>query len=252
MAVSFPSGERPWFERTGALDFYAVIDPTPGVGKLHRLGFTSGPVASRFPIIEPAYAMFPLQPMKPDGNGGETPTTKTRSQLEVFLMTLYGAQLNIFQSLSSVEESLNLDAQILEAGQEAQYESIQIVDFLALTGAVSRFWKVTGNGTVNVLELGPDDERPEITELERGDGGLQLEQVVKYVGLFSLVKRLFAAGAISFDKLNELYHWFWPNRTERMEKVFGRFPNDPGSLQAYLVAKRHPLLTEGQKLKLSE
>lgn len=167
-------------------------------------------------------------------------------------MTLYGAQLNTYQSLKSVEESLNLDAAILEANQESQYDAIQIVDFMALTGAVSRFWKVTGNGTINILTLGPDDDRPEITELERGDGGLQLEQVVKYVGLFSLVKRLFAAGAISFDKLSELYHWFWPNRTERMEKVFGRFPNDPASLQAFLVLKRHPLLTDAQKSKLSE
>ena len=155
--------------------FYAVVNfASPGKEILsigHNVGVTIyNPPGTA--VIEPAdLPLYGTDTPDPDAEYIRTP-------FEAFLQTLYGAGVSL--TSSSVEHDLNAD--IEAAGLSDDYAKVQVADFMAFCGALKRYQTLKDGTQVDLLSLGPGDERPNLNDLQRSDDFTLMYGIIDHIG----------------------------------------------------------------------
>lgn len=198
-----PSGNI-LYNRTGDPDFYAIFEGT-GVKSILRIHYDGRNVLDKNPILEPAYT-HPLFGRGPD------PENPIRSDLEVFLLTIYFANLY----LGSDKIINDLHADLVAAGITAQYDTLNVIDFMVLTGAKEREYRKPDNTVGDIMTLGSADPRPTLLEVDdTPDGNELMIEIIKYRGFRGFIPNLYAKKGISFEDLVDLVKHFFPDLTDR-------------------------------------
>ena len=224
--------------RTGSPDYFVVFDPH-GIKEVIDIRYSGAKyIVKNKEIIEPWYShpiigrgigYDPLSPLKP-----------ARSDLEVLLLTIYFKDL--FLGSDKVLNDFNSDME--SASMLGEYDSINIIDFMVLTGAKERTYRAPNNSMIDIMTLGPDDERPKLSEVnDTEEGNTLMIDIIKYRGLKGFIPHLFAAKAISFDNLVSLVEYFYPDIPARKDYY-------SLSLGPMLKQKQAPLFNSNQLKKL--
>lgn len=229
--ITTPNGKV--YIRSGDPDYFAVVDPALGVKPVIDIRFQGGKyqVLNKI-IIEPAYSHPVI--------GRIDEQNPVRTDLEVFLLTLYFG--DFFLGYDKYQN--DFDSYITASGLSGEYDSINIIDFMVLTGAKERNYRKPDNTVEDIMKLGPADPRPSLSEVEDTKEGNQLMiEIIKYRGLKGFIPHLYASKAISFEDLVEIVEHFYPDIAER-NKYYA------SELGPKLKQKQAPLFNSSQLQKL--
>lgn len=229
--TNIPEGEL--VIRSGPADYFAVVDTSIGITPVVDIRYSSAKYrVINKEIIEPAYT-HPLI-------GRIDQANPVRSDLEVFLLTLYFG--NFYLGYDKIQNIF--DTYIKDNNLTGDYDSINVIDFMVLTGAKERNYRKPDNTVQDIMQLGPADARPTLSEVEDTDEGNRLMiDIVKYRDLRGFIPHLFAAKAISFDDLVEVVEHFYPDLVDRNNY----YATDLGP---NLKLKQAPLFNSSQLQKL--
>lgn len=161
--------------RTGSPDYFAVYDPSVinAVVDIHYSGAKY--IVKNKKILEPLYD-------HPSIGRGITllHPDPVRTDLEVFLLSIYA--LNLFLGSDMYLNDFNQDLE--DASLLGEYDSINIIDFMVLTGAKERTYRDKDNEMIDIMSLGPEDSRPKLSEVEdTEEGNILMIDIIKYRGL---------------------------------------------------------------------
>lgn len=227
---------NPLWKRSGAADFYAVFDHTQAHKPLVQICYNDNTVWSGLYILEPDYT-HPKIGLYPDPETNPVdPNLEIRNKLESFLLHLYGAGVFI----ADTEIFYDLDSDIMSAGIGSMYETVNVLDFMVLTGAKRQHYKLPDGTIKDLTTLGPgdDDIRTFLTDVENEDWQL-MNDIIKHIGLKGLVPYLYASRGIDFATFAELILFFYPDTPTR--KAYFATTLDP-----FLKSKRVPIFTQSQ------
>lgn len=222
--------------------FYGIVDFSTASKEIVGIGYDPGVT-----IFSPASQIVVQPPdsqiYKYDGNQRATDEDgndiQERTPFEAFLQTLYGAGA----SLTSESVFHDLDTVMVEAGVSDQYSGIEIVDFMAFTGAVDRFQTMPDGSQVDLLSLGPDDTRPNVNAItSEGDLSLMYE-VIDHLGIQGMYPYLYSREGINFKEFCDRLRIWKEEAEERQEYVYQ-------TLIPILRTEKSPVLTESQVLSL--
>ena len=167
------------------------------------------------------------------------PEVKIRTEFEAFLQTLYGAGA----SLTSQSVLHDLNQSMIDNGITDQYGGVQVVDFMAFTGAIDRYQTLPDGTLVDCLDITPGDPRPNLNGLNvKDDFGLMYE-IINHIGIQGIYPYLYAREGISFDEFCERLIIWKPETTERTGYIYAE-------LIPLLRTLKAPVLTEAQVLSL--
>ena len=218
--------------------FYGIVDFATASKEIVGVGYAPGVT-----IYSPAYQVV-VQP--PDDliyeyeDGVKVdPVVQIRTAFEAFLQTLYGAGA----SLTSDSVFHDLDSVMIDAGVSDQYSGIEIVDFMAFTGAVDRFQTMPDGSQEDLLSLGPGDPRPNVNAItSEGDFSLMYE-VIDHLGIQGMYPYLYSREGINFKEFCDRLRIWKEEAEERQEYVYQ-------TLIPLLRLEKSPVLTEAQVLSL--
>lgn len=213
--------------------FYAIVDFTSPTREILRIGYRPG---SKVRVKAGYIVVQPLPNLIIDENGAVI-----RTALEAFLQTLYGYGA----SLTSSSMKHDLHSAIVDNGLESQYADIEVVDFMAFTGALNRLQTLKNGTQVDLLGLGPDDIRPNLNDLVFKDDFSLMYGIIDHVGVEGIYPYLFVKEGISFDQLAARIKVWKPEADDRKEYVYN-------TLLGLLRQLRAPVLTEKQVAILIE
>lgn len=210
---------KPIWKRSGAADFYAVFDHTKAHLPLLHVHYDGRTMYSPFYILEANY----LDPQIGIWENPLIPVTRIRGKFESFLFHLYGADLFIADD-NGVND---VDNDMVIAGLKDKddtdnttpYDDLNILDFMVLTKAKQRYYKKPEDNTIiDLMTLGPNAERPIITDVpDLQEDRALLKAVLKTVGMKGFCQYLYAAEAISFEIFCELIKYFFPDLLSRID-----------------------------------
>lgn len=216
----------PTIAQTG---FFACVDFTHPLKLIRYLGFKPGANISTPPgifVVQP-----PAQLIWPNGDSQQP---QIRTAFEAFLQTLYGAGA----TLSSDSVSHDLNSSMVTGGVLSQYAGVQVVDFMAFCGAISRQQTLPDGTQVDCLNIAPGAPRPLMRDLERKNNNLMFS-IIRHIGIQGILPYLYARDGITFkDFCDELRIWK-PEKNERAGYVYA-------ALIGILRSERAPVLTEAQ------
>ncbi len=217
------------------LDFWFGFDNSLPNKPPVAMGYTAGYVGGPFILFET--------------NPGSIAAHRTL--LESFLLTVYGAGVNL-----GGDSVFNLDADMKAAGGtviSTMYRHLdeidpvtgiptgnpaRALDFLVLTQAKKREYTQPDGEKINLMNLGATDPRPLIADVEdTGDRSL-LFRVVRQLGIYECLKYLYSVGGITFVELCDHLKEAMPDRTQRAAYL-------PG-LTAFLRLRRNQIFTPEQ------
>lgn len=231
-------------ESTG---FYAVFNGADPFREIRDVGYKPGKTI--YPGAGPGVFPVVVQPAEtevwkhtPDPVTGvpvkDEPEVRIRTDFEAFLRTLYGAQCE----LVGAGTGFDLFDQMKAAGVLEQCGSVQIVDFMALTGAIATQQTLPDGTQVNCTTLGPGDVRPLISTLKRQDDSL-MWSIIDFLGLQGMIPYLYASEAIGFPTLCARLKSWIPNVDERSAYIVS-------ILRPALRSKGTPVFTPQQRIEL--
>ncbi len=215
--------------------FFAVIDLLQPLKPVTMIGYRPGAK------ITPPLGRVTVQPLPqliwPNGDSNQP---AIRTAFEAFMQTLYGSGA----SLTSESVTHQLDEEMRAAGSTvtAQYARVQVVDFMAFCGAISRQQTLPDGTQVDCLALGPGDERPLMRDLERKDNNLMFS-IITHLGIQGMLPYLYAGDAITFKDFCDQLRIWKPDPVARSLYVFGE-------LVSLLRLAKSPVLSEAQILEL--
>jgi len=200
---------------------YAVIDGRNDLRPIRQIGYNPGSTVYTPPGV------VVLQPLKQLIAAGQNP-------LEALLNTMYGFQVSL---TSEVDVQHDLHGLIKAAKKEEWYDAVQVVDFMALTGAIKRYQTLPNGSIIDLLsDFEPKQKRPNINALERNGNELMFS-IIKHLGLWGLLPYLYAKEGITFDDLNKcIKEWITEESDRRRYVVKELIP--------LLRTLRSPVLTE--------
>lgn len=240
--VLAPSG-RYIYKRTATENgFYACFDATQAHKPLVSIHYDDINISSPYYILEPTFT-HPTIGLYKDVNADpiDAESNIARNEFESFLLHLYGA--GVFISSTTVNH--DLDADMVSGSIASMYNDVNVLDFMVLTGAKVRNYKQPDGTILDLMTLGYDDDRPNLTDVPNLDQTL-MKDVIKHVGLKGFVPYLYAAEGIDFDTFTELVLFFYPDPVERA--TYWATPTT--GLDAFLKSKSVPMLTETQLQQL--
>ncbi len=227
--------------------FYAVFNGADQFREIRDIGYRPG--ATIYPAAGPGVFPVVVQPAETEvwkhtispENGlpvKDDPEVRIRTDFEAFLRTLYGAQCE----LVGIGAGFDLFDQMRAANVLEQCGSVQIVDFMALTGAIAPQQTLPDGTQVDCTKLGPGDVRPLVSTLKRQDDSL-MWSIIDFLGLQGMIPYLYASGAIDFNTLcTRLKAWI-PNVEERSGYIVS-------ILRPALRSKGTPVFTPQQRTEL--
>ena len=216
--------------------FYAVINFASPGKEITSIGHNVGATIYNPPgtaVIEPAdLPLYGTDTPDPDAEYIRTP-------FEAFLQTLYGAGVSL--TSSSVEHDLNAD--IEAAGLSDDYAKVQVADFMAFCGALKRYQTLKDGTQVDLLSLGPGDERPNLNDLQRSDDFTLMYGIIDHIGIQGILPYLYVKEGLTFDELCERIRAWKTIKEERETWTYEK-------LIPLLREQKAPVLTEQQVLMI--
>lgn len=222
--------------------FYALFDHNQAHKPLMGIYYDANKRYSKYYILEPNF-LHPTIGLYKDINAdpiGDS-ANAARNEFESFLLHLYAA--DVFISDSNIY--YDLDADMQNAGITSMYNDVNILDFMVLTQAKVRNYKQPDGTILDLMTLGYDSERPNLTDVPNKDNSL-MKDVIKHVGLKGFVPYLYAAEGIDFDTFAELILFFYPDATVRATA----WATPSTGISAFLKSKSVPMFTESQLQQL--
>lgn len=216
--------------------FYAVVNFASPGKEITALNYGPGKTVYTPPyliVIEPADFTLYGQPVW----DGVSPPIRT--ELEAFLQTLYGAGA----SLTSNSVQHNLDTAINEAGLAGDYAKVQVVDFMAFTGALKRYQTLQDGTQVDLLSLGLGDTRPNLNDLERNEDFNLMYGIIDHLGVQGILPYLYVKEGINFKQFCDRIRVWKQEKEEREVWVYQ-------TLIPLLRVQKAPVLTEAQVQEL--
>lgn len=176
---------------TAITGYYATYDNGTPLKPLTGLGYFTGTLHTKDSVIVPDSGLISV---------GINP-------FSAFLMSMYNAGLHI---AGGGNVFFDLSQQMDEAGQLSDFESVQILDFMSLLGAVLYDATIHIQTPTNPT---PPARPPVATILAQspGDPALMLE-VMKHLGLSGILKFLYGERGISFEQFCECWTFFYPTQ----------------------------------------
>lgn len=216
--------------------FYAVVNFASPGKEITLVDYGPGKTVYTPPyliVIEPAdislYGQLTWDGVSP----------QIRTGLEAFLQTLYGSGA----SLTSNSVQHDLDSAINEAGLAGDYAKVQVVDFMAFTGALKRFQTLQDGTQVDLLGLGPGDARPNLNDLERNEDFGLMYGVIDHLGVQGILPYLYVKEGINFKQFCDRIRVWKEEKEDRELWVYS-------TLIPLLRLQNAPVLTEQEVLDL--
>lgn len=245
MAVGITVGAsgRYQYKRTATeAGFYARFDANQAHKPLVSIHYDDVNMSSPHYILEPTFTHPTIGLYKDvDADPIDDASNIARNEFESFLLHLYGADVFI----SSTDVYHDLDADMEAGGITSMYDGVNVLDFMVLTSAKVRNYKQPDGTILDLMTLGYDDTRPNLTDVPDLDQTL-MKDVIKHVGLKGFVPYLYAAEGIDFATFAELILFFYPDATERATA----WATPTTGLSAFLKSKSVPMFTETQLQQL--
>ena len=212
-----------------ATGFFAAIDTNHPLKVIRSIGYRPGATVTTpdgVDVFQP-----PPQLIWP---GGDSNQPAIRTAFDAFLQTLYGAGA----TLSSTSVIHDLHSEMISGNVTSQYAGVQVVDFMAFCGAISRQQTLPDGTQVDCLNIAPGAPRPLMRDLERKDNVLMFS-IITHLGIQGMLPYLYSREGITFkDFCEELRKWK-PDQFDRENYVIN-------TLIPLLRLERSPVLTEEQ------
>lgn len=218
--------------------FYGVVDFLSSAKEILEVGYAPGVTK-----YTPPYQIV-VQPPDPliyeYVNGVKTdPEVQIRTPFEAFLQTMYGAGA----SLTSKSIFHDLNADMIEAGVTDQYAGVEVVDFMAFTGAIDRYQTLPDGTLVDCLSITPGDPRPNLNGLISKEDFSLMYAIISHVGIQGIYPYLYASEGINFKQFCDRLRIWKPEKEERTTYIYTE-------LIPLLRTLKAPVLTEAQVLSL--
>lgn len=217
--------------------FYAILDYTKPTKDILAVGYLPGKS-----IYTPAYHIV-VQPSDMLVYGQEVwdgIVEPIRTPLEALLQTIYGAGA----SLTSTSKKFSLHLDIVENSLEDQYESVEVVDFMAFCGALKRYQTLADGSQIDLLMLGPGDTRPNINDLVFSNSFDLMYDIIDLIGIEGMYPYLYAKDGIDFAVLSDRIKAWIPDLSERQTWVYN-------TMIPLLRELRAPVLSQSQILSIT-
>ena len=204
------------------LGFFAIVDfssksktvldvgyVTPGTAKkwMHSILNTPPPYTGKM-VVEPNPTLI-----WPSGNPANPPI---RSVFEAFLQTLYGVNA----SLTSDSRKHDLHSQMVAGGVDSQYGEVEIVDFMAFTGAIDRQQTLPDGTVIDCLNIAEGAPRPLVSALRKKPDFSTMYQIIEHLGIEGMYPSLYAREGITFAQFTDRIHAWIPDQPTREAYVY--------------------------------
>lgn len=167
------------------------------------------------------------------------PEEQIRTPFEAFLQTLYGYSASL--TSESVYHDLNQD--MIDNGLTGQYARVQVVDFMAFTGAIDRYQTLPDGTLVDCLSIEAGEPRPNLNGLKFKDDFSLMNEVIRHIGIQGMYPYLYAREGIDFKEFCDQLRIWKPEKEERETYIYD-------TLIPLLRVEKSPVLTEAQVLSL--
>lgn len=184
--------------------YYATVAPgVDGILGLTNLEYLAG---SKFFLTNPSETLF-ISNEATLAQTGRDASDATR-ELELFIVWLYAIGVN----LTDTTTTFNLDAQLFNAGklgisplQSNPYRSINVFDFMVLTGAIE----------YPIAQLNLGERRPIVKEATQRNDKTVMFNVIRKLGIWGYCVDIFAEYGMTLEELAECLAEYLPDFAER-------------------------------------
>lgn len=169
------------------------------------------------------------------------PAVKIRTEFDAFLQTLYGAGASL--TSNSIFHDLNSDMEANDLTD--QYADVEVVDFMAFTGAIDRYQTLPDGSLVDCLNITPGSPRPNLNGLVSKEDFSLMYQIIEHLGIQGIYPYLYAKEGINFKQFCDRLRIWKQDTKERTDYIYQKLIP-----LLRTPALKAPVLTEAQVLEL--
>lgn len=218
--------------------FFGILDFSSETREIVEVGYAPGTTK-----YTPAWLIV-VQPLDNliyeyvDGTKTD-PAVQIRTPFDAFLQTMYGYGA----SFTSKSVTHDLNADMVENDLTGQYADVEVVDFMAFTGAIDRYQTLPDGTLVDCLSITPGDPRPNLNGLVSKEDFSLMYAIIDHVGIQGIYPYLYAKEGINFKQFCDRLRIWKPETKERAAYIYTE-------LIPLLRTLKSPVLTEVQVLSL--